>query len=137
MPTTSFLPRRRDQPAIQQSLQHARALYAANLHDFGSRNRLLVGDHRQSLQRGKRELQWRLQFLHKLPDRVVMLRLRAHLVSARQLAHRQSTVRLRVFRDKFGENFFYRFNRLFHGLGNLIDRQRFVSDVNSGFNHRF
>ena len=55
-----------DQLTVQQRLQHAGALHAADFHDLGRGDRLLVGDHRQGLQGGSESFNGGLRLLTKL-----------------------------------------------------------------------
>src|SRR5579883_2486582 len=59
-------PRHRDQLAVEQRLQHARALNAADFLDFRPGHRLLIGDHRQRLERRSESFSGGFRLLTKL-----------------------------------------------------------------------
>ena len=69
----------------------------------GRGHRLLVGDHRQRLERRQRELQRRLQALDEAADRVVVLGLGGHLVAAGDFADGDAVLGLIELRDQLLE----------------------------------
>src|SRR5258708_7604684 len=60
-----FAPRRGNQVLVQQRADHSRSVHPANLGNFRRSHRLLVSNHRQSLQRRHRKPQRRPQTLDK------------------------------------------------------------------------
>src|SRR2546422_5163884 len=75
-------PRSGKQPLLEQGLDHAGAVHAADFVDLWQGYRLLVGDHRESFQRRHGQAQRRPQSFDKLAHHLVVLRLGIELVAA-------------------------------------------------------
>src|SRR5713226_5715039 len=82
-----FAPRRGNQVLVQERADHSRSIHSANLRNFRRSHRLLVRNHRQSLQRRHRKPQRRPQTLDKPPHHVMLLRLGEQFVPARYPAN--------------------------------------------------
>src|SRR5437588_11097979 len=76
-------------------------VYAANFADFGNRDGLLIGNHRQSFESGERQPNRRLQAFRKCADYIVLLGFGRHAVSASDLADFNATIRDTVIGEKF------------------------------------
>ena len=81
-----------DELAGQQRAEDTGRVDAANFVDLRGGDRLLVGDDGQSFQRRQRELERRLQALHKSADGVVALGLGGHAIAAGDLANLDSAI---------------------------------------------
>ena len=137
-----------DQLAVQQRGDDAARIHAANLADLGHGDRLLVGDHGQSLERRQREPNRRLQALGEIADHVMLLGLGGHAISARDLANLDAAVGSSAIVDQFlkrdadarldlilGRAFGNR--RLFQQLDNVVERDRRFRRINNRFEFRF
>jgi hypothetical protein len=128
-----FAPGDGDQFAVQQCLEHAAALHAADLHDLRARGGLLVRDHGQGFQRRKRELQRRLEALDEIAHRLVMFRLGGHLVAAGHFADGDAVAWLVEFRDQLVEQVLYALRGLLQGRGDLRQGERFLGHIDDSF----
>ena len=126
-----------DQFAVEQRLEHAAALHAADLHDLRAGGGLLVRDHGQGFQRRKRELQRRLEALDEIADRLVMFRLSGHLVAAGHFANGDAVSGLVEFRDQLVEQVLDALHGLLQGRRDLRQGERFLGHIDDGFQNGF
>ena len=122
----------RDQLAVEQRLQHAGALHAADLHDLGRGDGLLVGDHGQGFQRRQRKLERRLEALDEAADGLVVLRLGGHLEAAGHFPDADAVLRLVEFRHQLAEQSLNALDGLLERGGHLRHGERLLGHVNDG-----
>src|SRR6267142_2834572 len=136
-PPHHFLPpRRRNQVLVQQRADHSRSVHTANLRNFRRRNRLLVRNHRQRLQRRHGQPQRRPQALDKPPHHVMLLRLRIQLVPARHRANLDPSPFRRIARHQFIQRRLHRQLLFPQRLRQLLDRRRLIRRINNRFQRR-
>jgi len=122
-----------DEFAIEQRLQNAGSLDAANIHNFGRGNRLFVGDHGEGFERGQGELDRRVEVPDEAAYGFVVFGLGRHAETAGDFADAQAALRAVVFGAELFENVRDPFAGLLGGLGNLIERERLIGYVDDGF----
>src|SRR6202158_3680110 len=137
-PPHHFLPPRRgNQVLVQQRADHPRSVHSANLRNLRRSHRLLVGNHRQRLQRRHGQPQRRPQALDKPPHHVMLLRLGIQLVPARHRTNLDPALFRRTARHQFIQRRLHRQLFLPQRARQLMDRRRLVRRVNNRFQRRF
>src|SRR6266481_4142084 len=133
-PPHHFLPpRRRNQVLVQQRADHPRGIHPANLRNLRRSHRLLVSNHRQSLQRRHRKPQRRPQALDKPPNHIMLLRLGVKFVPPRHRAHLDPALFRRVAPHQLVQRSLHRQLLLTERLRQLIDRRRLIRRINNRF----
>src|SRR5579859_2588416 len=125
-----------DELAVEQRLEHARALHAADLEDFWGGDGLLIGDDRQGLERRQRKLQQRAEALDELANALVVLGFGGHLVAARHFADGYSVLGPVEFRHQIFEQLLDPLARFAERAGNLFGGKRLLGHIDDGFEHR-
>src|SRR5229473_1465942 len=137
-PPHHFLPSGRgNQVLIQQRADHPRSIHPANLRNLRRSHRLLVSNHRQSLQRRHGQPQRRPQTLDKPPHHIMLLRLRIKFVPARHRAHFDPPRFGSVAGHQLVQRSLHRQLLLPQRLRQLLDRSRLIRRINNRFQRRF
>src|SRR5437016_5366286 len=128
-----FATRRGDQALLQQSFDHASAIYAANLLNFRLRHGLLVSDDRERLERRHGQPQRRSQALDEPAHQIVVLRLGVNAIAARNRANLHATLVGRVARHQLIEHRAHDVFLFAQNARELFEGGRLVGCIDDGF----
>src|SRR5229473_4668112 len=132
-----FAPRRGNQVLVQERADHSRSIHSANLRNFRRSHRLLVRNHRQSLQRRHRKPQRRPQTLDKPPHHVMLLRLGEQFVPASYPANLDPARFGSITCHQLVQRSLHRQLLFPEGLRQLLNRSRLIRRINDPFQRRF
>src|SRR6267143_3191069 len=137
-PPHHFLPSRRgNQVFVQQRADHPRSVHPANLRNLRRSHRLLVSNHRQSLQRRHRKPQRWPQALDKPPHHIMLLWFCIKFVPARHRPNLDPPRFRRIAGHQLIQRSLHRQLLLPQRLSQLLDRSWLIRRINNRFQRRF